>query len=221
MNELSELIDQDGSCFVDGFTIGRYDFGNVYFPDRFNVAGLDLDSIGEIWNMFILFNILFNKLFVSFFSIVNIQFFSVHIRHREIIIYQDDEVKPVLGEGLNRKATVTLDRVWPNDKTTKQPITNPDRIAATNFVVKLQRACAKLSTHFVDYRADTGSWVFNVDHFSKYALVESDDDDDNENKVDHIIDSKTIPKPVLQKPKVVKPIENASPKQNVSTQSFF
>lgn len=47
MNELTELIDEDGSCFVDGFTIGRYDFGNVYFPDRFNVAGLDLDTIGE------------------------------------------------------------------------------------------------------------------------------------------------------------------------------
>lgn len=47
MNELAESVDEDGSCFVDGFTIGRYDFGNVYFPDRINVAGLDLDSIGE------------------------------------------------------------------------------------------------------------------------------------------------------------------------------
>lgn len=48
MNELAELVDEDGSCFVDGFTIGRYDYGNVYFPERFNVAGLDIDSIGEI-----------------------------------------------------------------------------------------------------------------------------------------------------------------------------
>lgn len=47
MNELAELVDEDGSCFVDGFTIGRYDYGNVFFPDRFNVAGLDLDSIGK------------------------------------------------------------------------------------------------------------------------------------------------------------------------------
>lgn len=117
---------------------------------------------------------------------------------------------------MNRKATVTLDRVWPNDKTTKQPITNPDRIAATNFVNKLQRACTKLNTHFVDYRTDTGSWVFNVEHFSKYALVDSDDDDEEESKVDPIIDSKTIPKPILQKPKVIKPTDNTSPKQNVS-----
>lgn len=59
MNELIELIDQDGSCFVDGFTIGRYDYGNVFFPDRFNVAGLDLDSIGEM-NIFIYIYILMN-----------------------------------------------------------------------------------------------------------------------------------------------------------------
>uniref|UniRef100_A0A2S2R5G1 Nuclear pore complex protein Nup98-Nup96 n=1 Tax=Sipha flava TaxID=143950 RepID=A0A2S2R5G1_9HEMI len=154
-----------------------------FFPDRFNVAGLDLDSI-------------------------------VHIRHREIIIYQDDENKPPLGEGLNRKATVTLDRVWPNDKTTKQPITNPDRIAATNFVIKLQRACAKLNSQFVDYRSDTGSWVFNVDHFSKYALIDSDDEDE-ENVVVNNIESKTLPKPISQKPKLTKPAENLSPKPNV------
>lgn len=47
MNELVELVNEDRSCFVDGFTIGRYDYGNVYFPDRFNIAGLDLDSIGK------------------------------------------------------------------------------------------------------------------------------------------------------------------------------
>lgn len=145
-------------------------------------------------------------------------FISVHIRHKEVIIYQDDENKPPLGEGLNRKAIVTLDRIWPNDKTTKQPITNPDRIAATNFVTKLQRACAKLNTQFIDYRPDTGSWVFNVEHFSKYALVDSDDDGE-ENALEQNVDSKTHPKPVLQKPKIVKPTENASPKTNVSIKS--
>lgn len=115
-----------------------------------------------------------------------------------------------------------MDRVWPNDKTTKQPITNPDRIAATNFVVKLQRACAKLNTQFVDYRSDTGSWVFNVEHFSKYALVDSDDDD--ENIVEHSIESKTLPKSILQRPKTIKSTENVSSKQNVCINnllSFF
>lgn len=61
MNELAELVNEDGSCFVDGFTIGRYDYGNVYFPDRFNVSGLDLDSIGKLkvlFNLIILFYVI-------------------------------------------------------------------------------------------------------------------------------------------------------------------
>lgn len=120
---------------------------------------------------------------------------------------------------MNRKATVTLDRVWPNDKTTKQPITNPDRIAATNFVAKLQRACAKLSTQFIDYRSDTGSWVFNVEHFSKYALIDSDDEEE-ENLVKTVeleVEPKILPKLVLQKSKVVtKQTEITNSKQNVN-----
>jgi len=73
MNELAELVDQDGLCYVDGFTIGRYDYGNVYFPDRFNVAGLDLDSIGKIIVAFIQFKYI---LFIYFFFSNYIYYFS-------------------------------------------------------------------------------------------------------------------------------------------------
>lgn len=69
MNELAELVDEDGSCFVDGFTIGRYDYGNVYFPDRFNVAGLDIDSIGK--NLWVLFKLSIWKEILVFILINN------------------------------------------------------------------------------------------------------------------------------------------------------
>lgn len=48
--------------------------------------------------------------------------FSVHFRHKEVTVYPEDEKKPAVGFGLNRKAEITLERVWPNDKTTHVPI---------------------------------------------------------------------------------------------------
>lgn len=72
---------------------------------------------------------------------------------------------------------MTLDRVWPVDKTTKSTIKSPERLEAMNYEERLQKACLKLDARFVEFRPETGSWVFKVDHFSKYGLDDSDDED--------------------------------------------
>ncbi|XP_033343033.1 nuclear pore complex protein Nup98-96 isoform X1 [Megalopta genalis] len=136
------------TCVVPNFTVGREGYGNVYFPDSFDIYGLNLDEI-------------------------------VHFRHKEVIIYPDDEKKPPVGQGLNRKAQVTLDRVWPHDKSLHKPITDPHRLAAMDYEEKLRRVSAKHDTRFLEYRPETGSWVFKVEHFSKYGLSDSDEDDSN------------------------------------------
>lgn len=102
----------------------------------------------------------------------------VFFRRKEVVVYPDDENKPPLGEGLNKKAEVTLDCVWPRDKSVGTPVKSPEKLAAINWQNKIEENTTKIGAKFIDYRPETGSWVFEVKHFSKYGLVEDSDDED-------------------------------------------
>ncbi|XP_063718681.1 nuclear pore complex protein Nup98-Nup96-like [Symsagittifera roscoffensis] len=104
----------------------------------------------------------------------------VHIRRKEVTVYPDDEQKPPLGYGLNKKAVVTLDKVWPNDKSSHLPITSPQKLSLMGYQDKIERSTAKLEAKFIEYRPETGSWVFEVKHFSKYSLADESDDEDSD-----------------------------------------
>lgn len=146
LDKLEEYMGEDGSCIVPNFTIGRKGYGNVYFNEPIDIAGLNLDEL-------------------------------VHFRHKEVIIYPDDENKPPVGTELNRKAQITLDQVWPHDKTLHEAIKDKERLELMDYESHLRRVCEKHDTRFIEYRPETGSWVFRVDHFSKYGLNDSDEDD--------------------------------------------
>lgn len=77
-------------------------------------------------------------------------------------MYPDELTKPPVGMGLNTQALVTLDRIWPIDKTTREFIKDARRIQEFKFEDKLKKSCAKMNSSFVQYRPETGSFVFEV-----------------------------------------------------------
>lgn len=45
LEELPQYLDDNGTCIVKGFTIGRKGYGNVYFPDEMDISGLNIDDL--------------------------------------------------------------------------------------------------------------------------------------------------------------------------------
>ncbi|BFZ57140.1 hypothetical protein PYCC9005_004190 [Savitreella phatthalungensis] len=77
-------------------------------------------------------------------------------------VYPDEDLKPVAGRGLNVPATITLERCYPLSKDKREPIRDPEHPRFQQHVDRLRRMA---ETEFVDYIADTGTWVFKVKHF--------------------------------------------------------
>ncbi|KAI3418913.1 Nuclear pore complex protein Nup98-Nup96, variant 2 [Globodera pallida] len=152
VKELEELYHVDGTCQIEsGLTVGRVGYGSVFWK-----GPIQLDGPVDLDEV-------------------------VHFRNKEVVVYPDETTKPDVGTGLNRFAEVSLDRVWPVDPKTKQPIKDVDELRRFGFREKLERLCQRLDAVFRDYQPATGTWQFDVQHFSKYGF----EDDENHQKASH------------------------------------
>lgn len=82
--------------------------------------------------------------------------------------------KPPPGSGLNHPAAITLEGVWAVDKASKKPIRDEKDPRLVKFVKRL-RAVGK----YVDYEVENGVWTFEVEHFSRWGVPDSSDEEDD------------------------------------------
>ncbi|KAI8928986.1 nuclear protein 96-domain-containing protein [Entophlyctis helioformis] len=99
----------------------------------------------------------------------------VTIEPKVCTVYPDEDDKAPVGSGLNVPAEIELHRCWSIDKATRRPIIDESDPRHDRHYKKLE---SMPDTHFMGFNNQTGTWCFRVDHFSRYGLVDDDDEDD-------------------------------------------
>lgn len=84
----------------------------------------------------------------------------VHLDVGEVLVYPNPGTKPPVGQGLNKRATVTMHGCWPpNGRGLK------DARAQERYRQKIKQMTEEKSATFLDYDCSTGIWRFRVEHF--------------------------------------------------------
>jgi len=148
---MSTLLDwtQERLSSVKNFKVGRRGYGQVSFISPVNLTSIP--AIEEIPEKIVVFE------------------------PKICTVYPDESEKPPVGQGLNVPALITLENCFPKSRDTRDVITD---INHPRFVQHVERLKKIRNTEFVDFLADSGSWMFKVEHFTRYGL--DDEGDDNE-----------------------------------------
>lgn len=77
----------------------------------------------------------------------------------EVIVYPDQDVKPPVGQGLNKPATVMLYGCLPKSSGFR------DKKARERYKKRVRQMTEDKGAEFVDYDGDQGVWHFRVHHF--------------------------------------------------------
>ncbi|KAK6942110.1 Nuclear pore complex protein NUP96, C-terminal domain [Dillenia turbinata] len=85
----------------------------------------------------------------------------VDFRRHQVVVYEDEDAKPIIGQGLNKPAEVTL----------------VVRLRNLDSEGKLRLFSERQGARFISYDSSTGCWKFFVKHFSRFGLSEDDEED--------------------------------------------
>ncbi|TXT13738.1 hypothetical protein VHUM_01105 [Vanrija humicola] len=144
------LLSHDELSRVVDFSAGRKGYGEVTFLDPVDLT--TLTSLNDLLGGVIV------------------------VEELELTVYPDETNKPERGKGLNVPAEISLENCFARDKATKQIVADP---SDPRYQRHLKRIKAIRDTEFISF-TDDGVWTFRVEHFSKYGLLGSDDEESDE-----------------------------------------
>mmetsp|Transcript_4272 Transcript_4272/g.15365 ORF Transcript_4272/g.15365 Transcript_4272/m.15365 type:complete len:1910 (+) Transcript_4272:127-5856(+) len=157
--ELAELARATPGALarVQEFCVRKKHEGSVQWVEPTNVNGLDLDRI--------------------------IRFTRGKEGKATVEVYFDESIaKPAVGQGLNKRAIVTLHNIYKIDKKSGERVTSGPLL--DKFVERTLKGVG--GTTFLGYDPDTenGTWRFEVEHFSKWGLEDSDEEEEESHNQD-------------------------------------
>ncbi|KAL3232781.1 Uncharacterized protein RNJ44_04697 [Nakaseomyces bracarensis] len=119
---------------VRNLTVGHSKYGKVEFLEPVNLTGTPLGSIcGDL--------VIFEPM--------------------SLLLYSNTTDKPAFGDGLNVKARVFCYDCYPLNKSTREPIKDPDHIIMKRHIERLKNTP---NTQFESFDPHSGTYVFTVDH---------------------------------------------------------
>jgi len=124
-------MDDDALSGVEDLVVGREGVGHITFHGQTDCRGL-LKMLHRI----------------------------LMVEQGEIVVYPDAELKPEVGHGLNKAATVVLYGCMPKSKSC---LTDPR--ARHRYKQRVAQMTEEKGAIFEDYDLDDGTWKFRVLHF--------------------------------------------------------
>jgi nuclear pore complex protein Nup98-Nup96 len=118
----------------------------------------------------------------------------VCLKPRKATVYPNASEKPARGQALNVPSRIYMEQSWPRKDNGKTIVKDTSGARLEKHVKRLHKIAG---TTFVNYDANTATWVFDVPHYTTYAL---DDDDETEDMEDIQHDSSELSEPPASLP---------------------
>ncbi|KAJ6326198.1 hypothetical protein OIU78_013322 [Salix suchowensis] len=93
----------------------------------------------------------------------------VKFNRHEVVVYEDENAKPMVGQGLNKPAEVSL--------TLKLKLLDFNKGQINEVVERLRESMERQGAEFISYDPVIGEWKFLVCHFSRFGLSGDDEED--------------------------------------------